>query len=161
MCLEFDEGNQHLTPISDKLRAYRGALEGRPGWHVLFVVPTSDRAAWLRRSAHGVRDGFAWVTTLDELRGCGLGARLAPVPGPSATPMVLGGLGAGPSPLAGPAVGSRRWLEVLGSGGAETSPLVQRAVDDDQPTGAADSIRSTIAATPAAASLTSLIGNRV
>ena len=32
----------------------------------------------------------AWVTTLDELRGRGLGARLAPVPGPSATPMVLG-----------------------------------------------------------------------
>jgi Replication-relaxation len=121
VCLEIDEGNQHLTAISDKLRAYRGALGGRPGWHVLFVVPTPDRAAWLRRAARGVRDGSAWVTTLDELRGRGLGARLAPVPGPSATPMVLGGLGAGPSPLAGPAVGSRRWLELLGSGGAEAA----------------------------------------
>ena len=124
VCLEIDEGNQHLAPIRDKLRIYRGALDGRPGWHVLFVVPTADRAAWLRRAAREVRDGSAWVTTLDELRGRGLGARLAPVPGPSATPMVLGGLGAGPSPLAGPAVGSRRWLELLGSGGAETSHLL-------------------------------------
>ena len=121
VCLEIDEGNQHLAPISDKLRAYRAALDGRPGWHVLFVVPTADRAAWLRRAARGVRDGSAWVTTLDELRGRGLGARLAHVPGPSAMPMVLGGLPAGPAPLAGPAVGSRRWLELLGSGGAEAA----------------------------------------
>ena len=119
VCLEIDEGNQHLAPIRDKLRAYRGVLDGRPGWHLLFVVPTADRAAWLRRAARGVRDGCAWVTTLEELRGRGLGARVAPVPGPSAMPMVLGGLGAGPSPLAGPPVGSRRWLELLGSGGAE------------------------------------------
>ena len=61
------------------------------------------------------------VTTLDELRGRGLGARLAAVPGPSAMPMVLGALSTGPSPLAGPAVGSRRWLELLGSGGAEAA----------------------------------------
>ena len=121
VCLEIDEGNQHLAPISDKLRAYRAALDGRPGWHVLFVVPTADRAAWLRRAARGVRHGSAWVTTLDELRGRGLGARLAHVPGPSAMPMVLGGLAAGPAPLAGPAVGSRRWLELLGSGGAEAA----------------------------------------
>lgn len=88
---------------------------------VLFVVSTADRAVWLRRAAGGVRDGSAWVTTLDELRGRGLGARLAPVPGPSAMPMVLGDLGAGPSPLAGPAVGSQRWLELLGSGAAEAA----------------------------------------
>ena len=119
VCLEIDEGNQHLAPISDKLRAYRDALERRPGWHVLFVVPTADRAAWLRRSARGVHGASAWVTTLEELRGRGLEARVAAVPGPSTTLTVLGGLGSGPSPLAGPAVGSRRWLEVLGSGGAE------------------------------------------
>ena len=121
VCLEIDEGNQHLAPISDKLRAYRDALDGRPGWHVLFVVPTADRAAWLRRAARGTgaAASSAWVTTLDELRGRGLGARVAPVPGPSAMPMVLGALGAGSSPLAGPPVGSRRWLELLGSGGAE------------------------------------------
>ena len=52
-CLEIDEGNQHAAPIRDKLRAYRRALDGRPGWHVLFVVPTADRAAWLRRAARG------------------------------------------------------------------------------------------------------------
>ncbi len=53
VCLEIDEGNQHLTPIRDKLRAYRRVLDGRPGWHVLFVVPTADRAAWLRTTAEG------------------------------------------------------------------------------------------------------------
>jgi hypothetical protein len=120
VCLEIDEGNQHLAPISDKVRAYGHVLNERPGWHVLFVVPTADRAAWLRRSAHGVRNGSAWVTTLDELRGRGLEARLAPVPGPPRALMVLSGLVAGPSPVAGPAVGSQRWLELLGSGGAES-----------------------------------------
>jgi hypothetical protein len=121
VCLEIDESNQHVAPIRDKHRAYHAALGGRPGWHVLFVVQTADRAAWLRRAARGTGPAAvsAWVTTLDALRGRGLGARLAPVPGPSAGPMVLGGLAAGPSPLAGPPVGSRRWLELLGSGGAE------------------------------------------
>jgi len=104
--------------------SYRVALDGRQGWHVLFVVPTADRAAWLRRVARGTgTDALsAWVTTLDDLRGRGLDARLAYVPGPLATQVALGGLGSGPSPLAGPPVGSRRWLELLGSGGAETSP---------------------------------------
>jgi hypothetical protein len=59
VCLEIDEGNQHLAPIRDKLRAYRGTLDGRPGWHVLFVVPTADRAAWLRRARGGRKPRFA------------------------------------------------------------------------------------------------------
>ena len=29
-------------------RAHR-VLPSRPGWHVMFVVPTNDRLAWLRR----------------------------------------------------------------------------------------------------------------
>jgi hypothetical protein len=124
VCLEIDEGNQHFAPIRDKLRSYRAALDGRPGWHVLFVVPTGDRAAWLRRAARGagVNATSAWVTTLDELRGRGLEAALAAVPGPLATHVAFGSLGAGSPPMAGPPVGSRRWLELLGSGGAETLP---------------------------------------
>ena len=121
VCLEIDEGNQHIVPIRDKLRAYGRVLGGRSGWHLLFVVQTAERAGWLQRVARGVDGSSAWVTTLDELRGRGLEARLAPVPGPSAAPMLLGGLAAGPSPLAGPAVGSQRWLELLGSGGAEAA----------------------------------------
>jgi hypothetical protein len=119
MCLEIDEGNQHVAPIGAKLHAYRGALDGRPGWHRLFVVPTADRATWLRRAARGAAEGSAWVTTRDELRRRGIDARLAPVPVRQTAPHVLGSLEAGPSPVAGPPVGSRRWLEVLGSGGAE------------------------------------------
>jgi hypothetical protein len=121
VCLEIDEGNQHVAPIGAKLRAYRAALHNQAGWHVLFVVPTPDRAAWLRRAARGAGDVPAWVTTLDELRGRGPGARLAPVAMVAAT-QVLGSLAAGPAPLAGPPVGSRRWLELLGSGGAEVRP---------------------------------------
>jgi hypothetical protein len=121
VCLEIDESNQHVGPISDKLRAYERSIGGRPGWHVLFVVPTVDRAAWLLRVGRGVRTDSAWVTTLDELRRSGVRAQLVAVPGSSATPMSLGNLGSGSSPLAGPPVGSRRWLELLGSGGAEAT----------------------------------------
>lgn len=122
VCLEIDEGNQHLSAIRDKVRAYSPALGVRPGWHVLFVVPTADRAAWIRRAARGAGPAAfsAWVTTLDELRARGLEARLARVPGPWGAPATIGRLAAGPSPLAGPPVGSRRWLELLGSGGAES-----------------------------------------
>ena len=121
VCLEIDEGNQHQAPIRDKLRAYGTAIGGRPGWHVLFVVSTAGRADWLRRAARTTRlDGCsAWVTTLSEIGSRGPDARVAAVPG-SATARTTGReLGAGPSPLAGPAVGSRPWLELLGSGGSE------------------------------------------
>ncbi len=122
VCLEVDEGNQHLGAIGAKVRAYSTPLAGSPGWHVLFVVPTADRAAWLRRAARGAGPVAisVWVTTLDELRGRGLGARLASVPGPSPSSRTLAERAAGLSPRAGPPVGSRRWLERLGSGGAES-----------------------------------------
>lgn len=121
VCLEIDEANQHLAPIHDKLRAYRAALARRQGWHVLFVVPTAGRAAWLRRAAHTARlDACsAWVTTLSEIGSRGPDARVAAVLGSATARTSVRELGAGPSPLAGPAVGSRLWLELLGSGGSE------------------------------------------
>lgn len=123
LCLEIDEGNQHATPIRDKLRAYRRALDGRPGWHALFVVPTADRAAWLRRAARGVVPdlGSTWVTTLDELRQRGPEARVAAVAATAAAPSTLAGLSAGPPRASNAPVGTVRWLEVLGSGGAEST----------------------------------------
>ena len=123
LCLEIDEGNQHATPIRDKLRAYRRALDGRPGWHALFVVPTADRAAWLRRAALGLEPdpGSTWVTTLDELRQRGSEARVAPVAVTTAAPTTLAGLPAGPPRASNAPVGTLRWLEVLGSGGAEST----------------------------------------
>ena len=53
VCLEIDESTQHLAPIRDKLRAYRRAIGGRPGWHALFVVPSGARHGWFRRVAQG------------------------------------------------------------------------------------------------------------
>jgi hypothetical protein len=121
LCLEIDEGNQHPAPIRDKLTGYRRSLDGRPGWHALFVVPTAGRAAWLRRL--GARldppSPATWVTTLDELRGRGNAARIVAVTGGSSGATTIGGLPTGP-PRSSPApVGTTRWLELIGSGGSE------------------------------------------
>ena len=119
LCLEIDEGNQHAGPIRDKIHAYRRVLDGRVGWHAVFVVPTSGRAAWLRRLGGrlGAASGAIWVTTLDELRLRGPAARVALVTGSTAT--TIGGLQAGPARSSSTPVGTTRWLELLGSGGAE------------------------------------------
>ena len=110
VCLEIDEHTQHRTPIRDKLTGYRRALDGRPGWHVLFVVPTAARARWLRR-----------VATLDELRSGGTAARLAPIAGEASGTPTLAALPPGPAMPSPVPVGTVRWLEVLGSGGSETT----------------------------------------
>ena len=88
----------------------RRALDGRRGWHALFVVPTADRAAWLRRAARGVEPdpGSTWVTTLDELRQRGLEARVAAVAATATASSTLAG-------------STLRGLEVLGLGGAEAT----------------------------------------
>ena len=73
VCLEIDEHAQHRTPIRDKLAAYRRALDGRPGWHALFVVPTHGPGP---RAAPG---GARYVSWSDD--GMGHDARRAPVHG--------------------------------------------------------------------------------
>ena len=121
LCLEIDEGNQHAAPIGAKLAGYRRALGGRPGWHVLFIVPSAGRAAWLRRL--GARlEALApsvWVTTLDELRARGIGAALVPVERSPAGVTTIGRLPAGPASTPASPVGSKEWLELIGSGGSE------------------------------------------
>jgi hypothetical protein len=121
VCLEIDEGNQHITVIRDKVRAYyAAALGGRPGWHVVFVVPTPYRAAWIRRAA--------------ECGACG-GSRLGNDARRAAQSRAGGAPGGGSrtigrtrdarsphrraiAPGRTTVVGSRPWLELLGSGGA-------------------------------------------
>ena len=123
VCLEIDEHTQHRTPIRDKLAAYSRALDARPGWHVLFVVPSPDRARWLRRVGRdaGAGEARAWVTTLDELRSAGAAARLAPIAGQPSGTAALADLATGPAMPSTAPVGTVRWLEVLGSGGSETT----------------------------------------
>jgi hypothetical protein len=123
LCLEIDEGTQHAPVIRARLAAYGRWLPGRRGWHLLFVVQSEHRVAWLRRLAcwHGphVLAGRSWAVRLAELRLGGLDARVAPL------------LGAGPYPplravLTDPGlrrsttpVGSEAWAELLGAGGGD------------------------------------------
>ena len=123
LCLEIDEATQHVAPIRAKLHAYRRALADRPGWHLLLVVPTVARRNWLRRIARAqdIGGASAWVMTMDDLRRGGIDARLVPIVGPSAPPTLRQVL-ADPRPRrSATPVGSRAWLELLGSGGGEES----------------------------------------
>ncbi len=121
LCLELDEGNQHATPIRDKLIGYRRSLDGRPGWHAVFIVPTAGRAAWLSRLGARIDppSPATWITTLDELRGRGTEARIVPISRGSSSATTIGVLPPGP-PRSSPApVGTTRWLDLIGSGGSE------------------------------------------
>lgn len=122
LCLEVDEATQHVAPIRNKLRAYRRALADRPTWHLVFVVPTAARQNWLRRIARAedVGSASAWAVTMDDLRRGGIDARLLPIVGSSTT--TLREILADPQPRrSATPVGSRAWLELLGSGGGEES----------------------------------------
>ena len=121
VCLEIDESTQHVAPIRAKLRAYRRAIGGRPGWHALFVVPSTARGGWLRRIARGRDlDGLSlFVVTADALHRDGAAAELASVVGPART-LTLEALlsDAWPRRSATP-VATPAWLDLLGSGGGE------------------------------------------
>jgi hypothetical protein len=121
VCLEIDESTQHVAPIRAKLRAYRRAIGGRPGWHALFVVPSSTRRGWLRRVARGCDLGglSLVVVTADALHRDGAAAELASTVGPARTVTLTDLLSdARPRRSATP-VATPAWLELLGSGGGE------------------------------------------
>jgi hypothetical protein len=127
LCLEVDEATQHVAPIRDKLRAYRRALADRPMWHLVFVVPTAARQTWLRRIARDedVGSASAWVIHMDDLRRGGVDARLLPIVG--STTSTLREILADPRPRRSETpVGSRAWLELLGSGGGEEADALLR-----------------------------------
>jgi Replication-relaxation len=121
VCLEIDESTQHVAPIRDKLRAYRRAIGGRPGWHVLFVVPSSARRGWLRRIARGCDLGglSLFVVTADDLHHRGPAAELASAAGPARTLPLWTLLSDGRPRRSATPVATRAWLELLGSGGGE------------------------------------------
>lgn len=123
VCLETDEATEHAPEIRDKLTAYQRVLPERPGWHVLFVVPTRDRLTWLRRVAvWDERRGIghrSWAVTLAELTTHGMDATVSSV-GWNAEGRRLADIVTDPRPrtCAAP-VGTGTWVQLLGSGGAE------------------------------------------
>lgn len=121
VCLEIDESTQHVAPIRDKLRAYHLAIGGRPGWHALFVVPSSARRGWLFRVARACDlSGLSlFVVTADDLHRSGIAAELASAAGPTRTPALSVLLSDGRPRRSATPVATRAWLDLLGSGGGE------------------------------------------
>ena len=123
LCVEVDEATERSAVIRGKLDAYSFHLRARPGWHVLFVVPSRDRLEWLRR-ATGWNHwpelvGRCWGVVLPELRLAGADAIATPV-ACRAEPRPLLAVLDDPRPRRCPTpVGSDEWVELLATGGGE------------------------------------------
>lgn len=122
LCLEIDEATEHAPQIRSKLAAYERVLPGRTGWHLVFVVPTTDRLAWLRRVGRphaALLGGRVWAVVLADLEASGIGARVVPV-GMAAERQPFRPLLDDPrSRRCLTPVGSDAWVQLLGSGGGE------------------------------------------
>jgi Replication-relaxation len=123
LCLEVDEATQHAPVIRRKLLAYREALEHRPGWHLLFIVPSDARRSWLLRQAavEPTLRGWArgWVAQLPHVVAAGLDASAWAV-GAAHTTQPLHTIVADRLPRRCPTpLGSRGWIGLLATGGGE------------------------------------------
>jgi hypothetical protein len=121
ICLEIDEATQRRAVIEAKLGGYGGLFAAHPSWSLLFVVPSRNRARWLRAVASHVDEivaSRAWVTTLPTLRAHQLDARVWAL-AIDATATVHGLARRDDVRPGGAAVGSEAWLRLLGEGGIE------------------------------------------
>ncbi len=119
-CLEVDEATEHAPLIRTRLAMYARALAGREGRQLLWVAPTEDRLAWLRRRGqHPALEGRSWGVVLDELRSRGFAAPARPVGWPG-DPVPLAAIASDVRIRRSRApVGSPAWARLLGSGGGE------------------------------------------
>src|SRR6266508_2499326 len=121
LCLEIDEATQRRAVIEAKLNGYRRLFDAHPDWWLLFVVPSRNRARWLRTVAGGADETVAaraWVTSLVALQTGHLDAPAQPVTRDSASPL-RGLLASSRDRQTGVPVGSKAWLLLLGEGGIE------------------------------------------
>lgn len=122
LCLEIDEATQRRAVIEAKLNGYRGLFEAHPTWWLLFVVPSRNRADWLRTVAVRVDQTVAaraWVTSLAALRTRHLEAPALPVTGDGQATPLRALISESREHLAEAPVGSEAWLRLLGEGGIE------------------------------------------
>lgn len=122
LCLEIDEATEHAPQIRSKLAAYERVLLSRPGWQVMFVVPTNDRLAWLRRVGRPHAAGLGgriWAVVLADLEASGIDAPVVAV-GRAGESQSFRSLLDDPRARRCPTpVGSDAWVNLLGSGGGE------------------------------------------
>jgi len=124
LCLEIDQNTERGPVIRDKLGHYETALRSKGGWHLVFVVPSAERAGSLavHASHKGGYPGLAergWALVLPELRSRGLETGLVAV-NPSVPRTTLGALLVDATPRRCPTpVGTAAWLQVLGLSGHE------------------------------------------
>lgn len=122
LCLEIDEQTEHAPQIRSKLPAYERTLPSKPGWHVMFVVPTDDRLAWLRRVGRpqaASLDGRVWGVVLADLEASGIDAPVVPVGRAGERQPLRSLLDDSRRRRCPTPVGSDAWVQLLGSGGGE------------------------------------------
>lgn len=123
LCIEVDEATEKAAAIRAKLDAYDAALDGRVGWHLVWVVPSSDRVDWLRRlAAHDPPRrlrGRCWAVVLPDLSAAGALAEATPV-GWAGEPRPLIAILDDPRPRRCPTpIGTEAWITLLATGGGE------------------------------------------
>ena len=122
LCLEIDEATQRRAVIEAKLNGYRRLFEAHPTWWLLFVVPSRNRARWLRTVAGGVDQTVgarARVTSLVALRTRHLECPALPVTGEAQATILRALMDGSRDRMTGASVGSEAWLRLLGDGGIE------------------------------------------
>jgi hypothetical protein len=122
LCLEVDKATQRLAAIEAKLAAYRRLLDEYPDWQLLFVVPTANRARWLREVADEADERVAaraWVTSLAALRSRRLAAGLVGLGASGRQATIEALLVPAAARRSRTPVGSDAWLRLLGEGGVE------------------------------------------
>ncbi len=124
LCLEIDQNTERGPVIRDKLGRYETAIRSKTGWHLLFVVPSSERAGSLagtgrHKGGYPGLAGYAWALVLPELQARGLDAGIVAL-NPNVPRTTLRALLVDPTPRRCPTpVGTDAWLQVLGLGGHE------------------------------------------
>ncbi len=122
ICLEIDEATQRRAVIEAKVNGYRRLFDANPSWSLLFVVPSRNRARWLRMVANRVDEAVAaraWVTSLVALRTSHLDAPALPVTGDAPARALRAMLKESTDRRTAAHVGSEAWLRLLGEGGIE------------------------------------------
>lgn len=122
VCIELDEGTEHHPIILDKLERYAVQIGDRTGWHLLLVVPSTDRLVRVRQLAGRAGTavpGHTWLTLLEDVRRYGLMAK-AFAAGSVHDSIALRNLIDDPRDRrSGAPVGGDAWLSMLATGGVE------------------------------------------